>query len=53
MKKLIIAFIVLMLSVGAGMSYAAGGKNHGTKGKGKTYTGSTSKGNASQIRAGQ
>ena len=53
MKKLLIVLIVLMLSFGAGTSFASGDKNHGTKGKGTTSTGTSSQGAATQTRAGR
>ena len=51
MKRL--ALVLLVLALGAGMSLAAGGKNHGEKGKGMIYTGNQSSDTASQKRAGR
>ncbi|MFZ5765249.1 MAG: hypothetical protein ACOY4H_06585 [Thermodesulfobacteriota bacterium] len=51
MKKIVIALLSLALS--ACPVFAAGGKNHGTTGKGKVITGTISKGQASQNRTGR
>ena len=51
MKKLVIVMLVLILT--SGVTFAAGGKNHGTKGKGKTSTGTSSQGTSTQDRTGR
>ena len=51
MKKWVIILVVFMLSTG--VSFAAGGKNHGTKGKGTVSTGSGAQGTAKQSRPGR
>ena len=53
MKRLIIAALILMFTTSTVTAFAAGGKNHGTTGKGKTSTGIDSKGTASQPRTGR
>ena len=53
MKRLIIIALILMFSTCTVTAFAAGGKNHGTIGKGKTYTGIGAKGTASQPRTGR
>ena len=56
MKRLALALLMIM-ALGAGMSFAAGGKNkirhHGEVGKGSTHTGSQASGTAKQDRAGR
>jgi len=51
MKRLLIILLVVALSTGTAL--AAGGKNHGTTGKGETKTGTTSKGTGTQDRTGR
>lgn len=51
MKKLAQILLILMLS--CGIAYAAGGKNHSSKGKGTVVTGSQAQGQASQQRPGR
>ncbi|MBU1737856.1 MAG: hypothetical protein KKG35_06910 [Proteobacteria bacterium] len=51
MKKIIIITLAMLLS--GGVALAAGGKNHGTTGKGKVVTGSNAQGQASQDRTGR
>ena len=51
MKKLVIVMLVLVLT--SGVSFAAGGKNHGTKGKGNTSTGTSSQGTSTQSQTGR
>ena len=46
MKRLVIVMLILMLT--SGVTFAAGGKNHGSKGQGAT--GSTGKGSVTQTR---
>jgi hypothetical protein len=53
MKKLILIALILMFTTGTVTAFAAGGKNQGTTGKGKIYTGSTGKGSTSQPRTGR
>jgi hypothetical protein len=48
MKHVFVVLLVIALS--AGPALAAGGKNRGTTGKGKTNIGTTSKGTATQDR---
>ena len=51
MKKFLVIMLVIMFSAGA--SFAGGGKNQSSKGKGSVKTGSTAQGSASQDRAGR
>ena len=51
MKKIILAMLLLILS--AGLLYAGGDQNQGTKGSRTTNTGSTSQGAGSQTRTGR
>jgi len=53
MKRLIIVALILIFSTCTVTAFAAGGKNHGTIGKGKTSTGVDSKGTASLRRTGR
>ena len=54
MKRLILIALILMFTTGTVTAFAAGGKNQGTTGKGKIYTGTdTGKGTQSQERTGR
>ncbi len=53
MKRLILIALILMFTTGTVTAFAAGGKNQGTTGKGKIYTGSTGKGSTSLERTGR
>jgi hypothetical protein len=53
MKRFIIIALILLFTAGTVTVFAAGGKNHGDKGKGAVSTGSGAKGTASQPRPGR
>ena len=52
MKRFIIITLILLFTTSTVTVFAAGGKNHGDKGKGTVFTGSGAKGTASKLRTG-
>ena len=53
MKRLILIVLTLVFVTGTVTSFAAGGKNRGTAGSGKTSIGTDSQGTSSKPRTGR